>query len=138
MQIRRFAIGDAEAVLALWRECDLIQPWNDPHQEMTRKLEFQGELFLVGTIDGKIVATVMAGYEGHRGWLNYVGVAPKYRRLGLGRLIVSEAEKLLRSVGCPTIHLRIRATSPEAVKFYERLGYSVDNVVSMGKRFETK
>src|SRR5512137_1141949 len=96
MQIRPFRLKDEELVVALWRQCDLLRPWNDPHKDMRRKLRVRPDLFLVGVLDGQIVATAMAGYEGHRGWLNYVAVAPEHRRLGLGRAIMKEAERLLR------------------------------------------
>jgi ribosomal protein S18 acetylase RimI-like enzyme len=78
----------------------------------------------------------MAGYEGHRGWLNYVAVAPEHQRLGLGRAIVKEAERLLREAGCSKINLQVRTGNDGAIGFYRRLGYAVDEVVSMGKRLE--
>ncbi len=136
MKIRPFKPDDEESVIALWRKCDLIRPWNDPHKDIERKLRVRPEWFLVGVLDGQIVATVMAGYEGHRGWLNYLAVAPDFQRRGLGRAIVSEAERLLRQAGCPKINLQIRASNQGVIEFYRHLGYSVDNVVSMGKRLE--
>jgi len=75
MHIRPFQPGDEQAAVNLWRRCDLIRPWNDPHKDIARKRRVRPDLFLVGTIDNKVVATVMAGYEGHRGWLNYLAVA---------------------------------------------------------------
>ena len=78
----------------------------------------------------------MAGYEGHRGWLNYVAVTPEHRRGGLGRAMVEEAERLLREAGCPKINLQVRTSNQAVIKFYRRLGYVVDDVVSMGKRLE--
>jgi ribosomal protein S18 acetylase RimI-like enzyme len=93
-------------------------------------------MFLVGELEGQIVATVMAGYEGHRGWLNYLAVAPAYRRQGFARCIVAAAETLLQHAGCPKINLQIRTSNPDVIEFYRRIGYSVDDVVSMGKRLE--
>jgi ribosomal protein S18 acetylase RimI-like enzyme len=136
MQIRPFRLEDEEAVVSLWRQCDLVRPWNDPRKDMRRKLRVRPDLFLVGVLGGQIVATAMAGYEGHRGWLNYVAVAPEHQRLGLGRAIVKEAERLLREVGCPKINLQIRSSNQGVIEFYRRLGYAVDEVVSMGKRLE--
>ena len=78
----------------------------------------------------------MAGYEGHRGWLNYLAVDPKHQQHGLARAIVMEAERLLRKAGCPKINLHIRTSNYGVVEFYQRLGYSMDDVVSMGKRLE--
>jgi ribosomal protein S18 acetylase RimI-like enzyme len=78
----------------------------------------------------------MVGYEGHRGWLNYLAVAPEHQRKGFGRAIVEEAERLLRKEGCPKINLQVRTSNQGALEFYRRIGYAVDDVVSMGKRLE--
>ena len=136
MQIRPFNSDDEQAVVALWRRCDLVRPWNDPHLDIQRKLRVRPELFLVGVLDGQIIASVMAGYEGHRGWLNYLAVAPELQRRGYARAIVAEAERLLREAGCPKINLQIRTSNDGVIEFYRRLGYRVDDVVSMGKRLE--
>ena len=137
MQIRPFEPADEPAVIALWRQCDLVRPWNDPHRDIQRKLAVRPDLFLVGLVEERIVACVMAGYEGHRGWLNYLAVAPEFRRQGLARAIVAEAERLLRAEGCPKINLQVRTTNAAVVEFYQRLGYTVDPVVNLGKRLET-
>jgi ribosomal protein S18 acetylase RimI-like enzyme len=136
MQIRPFQPEDEEAVVSLWRRCDLVRPWNDPHKDIRRKLDVKPGWFLVGVLDNQIVACVMAGYEGHRGWLNYLAVEPEHQRHGLARAIVAEAERLLREAGCPKINLQIRSSNHGVVEFYRRLGYSTDDVVSMGKRLE--
>jgi ribosomal protein S18 acetylase RimI-like enzyme len=136
MQIRPFRLEDEEAVVSLWRQCDLVRPWNDPRKDICRKLRVRLDLFLVGVLGGQIVATTMAGYEGHRGWLNYVAVAPEHQRLGLGRAIVKEAERMLRESGCPKINLQVRTANDGVIEFYRRLGYAVDEVVSMGKRLD--
>ena len=136
MQIRAFQPEDEKAVIALWQACDLVRPWNDPHKDIARKLRVRPDLFLVGVVDGRIVASVMAGYEGHRGWLNYLAVAPEFQRRGLARAIVTEAERLLREAGCPKINLQVRTSNQGVIEFYRRVGYSVDDVVSMGKRLE--
>jgi len=136
MQIRVFQPADETAVIGLWNDCGLIRPTNDPKKDIIRKSKVNPELFLVGEVGGKIVASVMAGYEGHRGWVNYVSVNPQCRRQGYGRKILAEVERLLRLRGCPKINLQVRATNHEAVKFYESLGFKVDEVISMGKRLE--
>lgn len=136
MQIRPFQLRDEEAVVSLWRRCDLVRPWNDPHKDIRRKCKARPDLFLVGELDGRIVASVMAGYEGHRGWLNYLAVAPGYQRRGLARAIVTHAERLLQEEGCPKINLQIRTSNHGVIEFYQRLGYTTDDVVSMGKRLE--
>lgn len=136
MRIRTFQAGDEEAVIALWRSCDLVRPWNDPVKDIRRKLQVRPDLFLVGVLDGRVIACVMAGYEGHRGWLNYLAVAPEQQRQGYARAMVDEAERLLRAMGCPKINLQIRTSNHGVIEFYRRLGYSVDDVVSLGKRLE--
>src|SRR5262249_59335693 len=91
MEIRPFEPGEEAQVIALWERCGLTRPWNDPHKDIRRKLRVRPDLFLVGLLEGKVVATVMAGYDGHRGWISYLGVDPDHRRRGLGRAIMAEA-----------------------------------------------
>ncbi len=136
MQIRPFSPADEAAVISLWQRCGLTRPWNDPRKDIRRKLAVRPDLFLVGVIDGAIVATAMAGYDGHRGWINYLGVDPERQRQGLGRAIMQEAERLLREAGCPKINLQVRASNQTAIEFYRSIGFAVDDVVSMGKRLE--
>jgi ribosomal protein S18 acetylase RimI-like enzyme len=140
MRIRTFQLDDQLSVIALWDACGLIRAWNDPAEDIARKVAVTDDLFLVGVGDGdgdgEIVATAMAGYEGHRGWINYLAVDPRHRRSGFGRALMREAEVRLHARGCPKINLQIRTSNLEAVAFYERLGYVTDDVVSMGKRIE--
>jgi ribosomal protein S18 acetylase RimI-like enzyme len=96
----------------------------------------QRELFLVGTLDGIVIATVMAGYDGHRGWINYLAVDPGHRRMGLGKVLMAEAERRLRELGCPKINLQVRRENIGATAFYSHLGFREDDVVSYGKRLE--
>jgi ribosomal protein S18 acetylase RimI-like enzyme len=135
MLIRPFEEGDTEQVVALWRLCGLTRPWNDPYRDIARKLEVQRELFLVGVDEqGAVVASAMAGYDGHRGWVNYLAVHPDARGGGHGRALMRELETLLTARGCPKLSLQVRADNTEAMAFYAALGYGVDDVVSMGKR----
>jgi ribosomal protein S18 acetylase RimI-like enzyme len=134
MLIRPFEPADEAAVVALWRACGLLRPWNDPKKDIERKLQVQPELFLVGMLDGEIVAAAMGGYEGHRGWVNYVAVAPARQGTGLGREIMAEVERRLAAAGRPKINLQVRTDNRGVIAFYRRLGYQVDDVVSMGKR----
>lgn len=136
MQIRPFQVSDEAGVIELWRACELIRPVNDPAKDIRRKLAVNPEWFLVGALDGKIVAAVMAGYEGHRGWINYLAVHPKHRLQGYGRQIMAEAERLLRAAGCPKINLQVRAGNQAVLEFYRRIGYGRDDVLSLGKRLE--
>jgi ribosomal protein S18 acetylase RimI-like enzyme len=132
--IRAYEAADAAALVALWRGCGLIKPWNDPHKDILRKLRVQPDLLLVAVVDGAIAGSVMAGYEGHRGWINYLAVAPSYRRRALGRALMQEAERRLLALGCPKINLQVRSDNRDVIAFYERIGYAVEPLVSMGKR----
>jgi len=113
-----------------------VVPQNDPRRDIARKCQIQPELFLVGVWEGTIVATCMAGYEGHRGWINYLAVSPAHRRRGFARKIMQTAEARLRALGCPKINLQVRATNAAVIAFYRAIGFAVDDVVSLGKRLE--
>lgn len=134
MMLRPYQSSDESAVVDLWHRCGLTRPWNDPRRDIQRKLQVRPDLFLVAEKDGAIVGTVMAGYEGHRGWINYLAVAPDLRRQGLGRALLAEAERLLLAAGCPKINLQVRTGNTDVLAFYQRCGYAVDEVVSLGKR----
>ena len=134
MIIRPYQTADESAVVALWEACGLVAPQNDPHKDIERKLGVNPEWFLIAEADGRIVGTVMAGYEGHRGWINYLAVAPSRQRTGLGQTLMAEAEKRLRAAGCPKINLQVRPTNRDVIAFYERIGFSVEGTVSLGKR----
>jgi ribosomal protein S18 acetylase RimI-like enzyme len=136
IEIRTYVESDQDEVVDLWRECGLVVPWNDPEKDIRRKLSTQPDMFLVGMLNTRLVGTVMAGYEGHRGWINYLAVASDSRHSGLGRRLVDEAETRLRALGCPKINLQIRTSDTDVIAFYERIGFTVDDVVSMGKRLE--
>jgi ribosomal protein S18 acetylase RimI-like enzyme len=134
VEIRSFVESDRDALADLWRRCDLIRPWNDPDRDIDRKLALGDGLLLVGHSGGTLVAAVMAGYDGHRGWLNYLAVDLDRREVGLGRLLIREAEHRLHELGCPKVNLQIRRTNADAIGFYESIGYAPDDVTSMGKR----
>ncbi len=137
MTLRPYRPADEPAVIGLWRACDLVRPWNDPRKDIARKLRVNPEWFRVAESAGAIIGTVMAGYEGHRGWINFLAVEPARQRGGLGRKLMAEAEQLLRAAGCAKINLQVRRTNAAVIAFYERLGFGVDEAVSMGKRLET-
>ena len=136
LEIRPYEEADQDAVVELWRECGLVAPQNDPVKDIQRKLHVRRDLFLVGLLGARPVGTVMAGYEGHRGWINYLAVATDCRQRGFGRRLMEEAERLLRAAGCPKINLQVRSSNAEVIGFYKSIGYAVDDVVSMGKRLE--
>lgn len=132
--IRTYREGDEAQVIDLWKSCGLTVPYNDPRRDIQRKLRVQGDMFLVGVKDGLVIATAMAGYDGHRGWINYLAVAPEFQREGLASRLMEEAETRLIAMGCPKINLQVRTSNTGVIRFYEKLGFKVDDVVSMGKR----
>ena len=142
MRIRPYRAADQDAVIALWTSCGLVRPANDPELEIAMKLVAGGKWLLVAEASSglgatkRVVGTVMAGYDGHRGWINYLAVEPKSRGGGIGRALMAEAERKLEAAGCPKINLQVRTENAAVTGFYERLGFSVDAVVSMGKRLE--
>lgn len=120
---------------ALWREVFPDAPaHNVPEEDIRRKLAVQRDLFFVAEESGELVGTALAGYDGHRGWVYYVAVKPACRRRGIGAALMARVEEELAAMGCPKLNLQVRASSREAVAFYQRLGYAVEERVSMGKR----
>jgi ribosomal protein S18 acetylase RimI-like enzyme len=134
MNVRPYSAEDEEAVIKLWNRCDLVRPWNDPKLDISRKMKVQPDLFLVGVLDHKIIATAMGGYEGHRGWVNYLAVDADYQRQGLGREMMAHLEERLLGLGCPKINLQVRVGNSTALAFYDKIGYKEDRAVSLGKR----
>jgi ribosomal protein S18 acetylase RimI-like enzyme len=123
-------------VVSLWSLCGLIRPWNDPYRDIDRKLAWDAANLVVLEDADELIGSVMVGYEGHRGWVNYLAVHPGHQRQGLGRLLMDEAERRLRELGCAKVNLQIRTSNKAAAEFYRRMGYAVDDVVSMGRRLE--
>ena len=136
MLVRPYRTDDEESLVSLWQVCELTVPWNNPHKDIARKLQVQPELFLVGILDSRLIATVMGGYDGHRGWINYLAVHPDFQGKGYGQEIMNSVEIGLREMGCPKINLQIRRGNNKIASFYQKLGFTSDNVVSMGKRLE--
>ena len=134
MQIRSYEESDEQAVIDLWQDCGLVVAHNDPRKDIARKLEVGRDLFLVGLDNGEIVASVMGGYEGHRGWVNYLAVSPNHQRKSYGTLMMRALEKKLLALGCPKLNLQIRSSNESVIRFYASIGYGEDAVVSMGKR----
>jgi ribosomal protein S18 acetylase RimI-like enzyme len=134
MEVRPYQATDQAAVIALWQACGLTRAWNDPAKDIARKMTVQPELFLVGTVNGGVMASVMAGYEGHRGWVNYLAVSPDHQKKSHGRVLMQAVERLLLARGCPKINLQIRTTNEAVIAFYKRLGYLQDDALSFGRR----
>lgn len=134
MEIQQFEEQDRAAVIALWKECGLVAPHNNPSKDIDRKLAVNPELFLVGMVEGNLVATVMGGYEGHRGWINYLAVKSSTQLKGYGLMMMQAVEGLIKAKGCPKINLQIRSSNKSVIAFYDSIGYVADPVVSYGKR----
>ena len=149
VRTRDFEAGDADAVIALWQASGLTRPWNDPRADISRCLETETSFLLIAEVGveaeaesrpepepgaSKIVGTVMAGYEGHRGWMYYLASDPELRGAGIGRALVVEAERRFEAAGCPKTMLMVRGGNEAAIGFYEKLGYTKEDVLVLGKR----
>lgn len=133
--VRPFAKTDRSAVIALWAEAFPNDPPHNVSADMIDlKLRVQPESFLVATVDGAIVGAVMAGFDGVRGWLHRIAVSVSARRMGVGTTLVRAAERALGRMGCPKVNLQVRVSNQDVVSFYESLGYSVENNLSLGRK----
>jgi len=135
--IRTYQDADEDAVVELWTACGLVVPQNDPHRDIARKFTDSPDLFLVAESGGRLIGSCMVGYEGHRGWINYLAVHPDYQRQGLATRLMAQASSLLTALGCPKINLQIRKSNHAVRAFYESIGYREDEVISMGRRLIT-
>jgi ribosomal protein S18 acetylase RimI-like enzyme len=135
-EIVRYSSEYQDAIVDLWRKCSLVVPQNDPVEDIQRKLVFQPELFFVALLEGKVIGSIMVGYEGHRGWLNCMAVLPEHQRCGYGRRLVEKAVDELKRLGCLKVNLQVRRSNVSVVKFYKHLGFKDDDVVSLGKRLK--
>ena len=136
-RIRPFRDGDEDDVVALWKVCDLVRPWNNPRRDIDSALGAESsEVFVAVTGDGeeRIVGSVMAGYDGHRGWVYYVAAHPEHRLQGLGGQLMRHAEAWLEGLGAPKVMLMIREENEGVRRFYEGLGYEVERRTVMSRR----
>lgn len=136
-EFREALAGDEAAVISLWEQCGLTRPWNDPHADYARAIAFDAATVLVAEAEGTIVATAMTGFDGHRGWIYYLGVAPAKRRQGLARLMLDACEAWLAERGCPKVELMVRDGNPDAL-VYERLGWEAQPVRVYARWIENK
>ena len=134
IEILSFRQEDEAPLIKLWERCELVVAWNDPSKDISRKVQLDPEGLLLGRHDNSLLASVMAGYEGHRGWINYLAVDPEFRRKGLGRTMMKAAETYLEKFECPKINLQIRAQNDQVIEFYKSIGFLQEDVVNMGKR----
>ena len=134
--IRPFQEGDKEALVSLWDICKLTVPWNNPYEDIARKLKVQAELFFVGYMEDKLIGSIMAGYDGHRGYINYFAVHPDFQARGYGKQLMDNVEKGLRELGCPKINLQIREGDDKVFSYYQKLGFVEEKRIIMGKKLE--
>ncbi len=134
--VRPYTSPDEDAVVALWeRTFPDDPPWNEPRAMIRRKLRVQPELFLVAKAEGdRLVGTVLAGFDGVRGWIHHLAVDDRERRAGVGTKLMRAAEEGLRSIGCPKVNLQVRATNAEVIAFYRALGYVLEDRAALGLR----
>ena len=132
--IRPFKVYDEESLVSLWNLCKLTVPLNNPYKDIARKIKIQSDLLLVGCLEENLIASVMAGYDGHRGWINYLAVHPDFQARGYGKKLMEYTENKLRELGCPKINLQIRKGNEDVLSFYQKLGFVEENRVSMGKK----
>ena len=134
IEIRSFRQEDEAPLIKLWERCELVVAWNDPSKDISRKVQLDPEGLLLCLHDNSLIASVMAGYEGHRGWINYLAVDPEYRRKGLGKTMMKAAETYLEQFECPKINLQIWAQNYQVIEFYKSIGFLQEDVINMGKR----
>ena len=135
MEIRPYKDSDRAGLLALWTEIfPASSPHNDPVTSLDKKLRTDPDLLLVSVKEGRVVGSVMGGYDGHRGWIYSLAVTLSLRRQGIASVLMREIEEKLRERGCLKLNLQVVASNNEVVALYEELGYSVEERVSMGKK----
>ncbi len=132
--LRPLRDADVEQVVSLWHATGLTRPWNDPQRDIARARAVWPDLLVVAVAGDDVVGTVMAGYDGHRGWLYYLATASERRGEGIGRMLVADAERRLEGLGCPKVMLMVREGNDAVADFYDALGYARDATSVLGKR----
>ena len=132
--IAEFRPEQQPEMIELWRACGLVVPWNHPARDIERKLADSPGLFFAGHLEDRLVASCMAGYDGHRGWIYFLAVHPDFRRGGFAAAMVQHAEGRLRELGCPKSDLMVRDSNTSVIDFYQAIGYRIDPVRVLSKR----
>ena len=138
LSIREYRPADRDAVIALWEACGLTRPWNDPATDIAFCVARPESTILVGETDGRLIASVMTGHDGHRGWLYYLAVEPGLQKSGHGRTMVAAAEDWLKARGAPKVMLMVRPENTTVRAFYDALGYEEEERVIYAKRLDGK
>ena len=134
VNIRQFKMSDTEEVIKLWKKSfPTDPPWNDPQSIIEHKFNYQSELFLVGELDNKVIATVLGGYDGFRGWVYHLAVIDDNRRSGIGKKMMHTIEQKLRKLGCVKMNIQVRSSNQDVILFYNEIGFEIEDHVSLGK-----
>ncbi|MGG9998601.1 GNAT family acetyltransferase [Pseudovibrio ascidiaceicola] len=136
MIYREMCLSDQDAVIALWKAAGVFREWNDPVRDIEKALEGEHSTILIGELDGIVVASIMCGEDGHRGWFYYVSTHPNHQGKGLGKAITAAAEDWLRARGIWKVNLLVRGDNAQAVSFYEGQGYMDTRSVCLQKVIE--
>ena len=132
--IRTYRPDDTAKVIDLWSECGLIVPWNNPQADIDRKYADSPQMFFVGELKSELVASCMAGYDGHRGWIYFLAVRNSQQRKGLATRLLGHVEAELIKLGCPKVELMVRKTNDRVISFYKSIGFDPDPVIVLSKR----
>lgn len=130
-EIAAFNEEQREQVINLWEKCGLLFPGNEPGYDIDLKMKFQPGLFFTLVIGGSVAGSVMAGFDGHRGWLNYLCVHPDFRKMGYGRNLILHAVQQLKALGCPKVNIQIRSSNTGVIGFYKKAGFYDHDVICM-------
>lgn len=136
MRIQPIDPNQFEDVVELWERAGLTRPWNDPRLDLRRAVDGPSSAVLVGMDGEALVAAVMVGHDGHRGWVYYLAVGPDARGEGRGRAMMAAAEAWLRQRGVPKLNLMVRGSNAAVLSFYRALGFDVDDVQVLSRRFD--
>jgi ribosomal protein S18 acetylase RimI-like enzyme len=134
--IEALGSADAKAAVALWEDAGLTRPWNDASSDFRRALDSSSSTVLGIREDGRVVGTAMVGWDGHRGWVYYLAVATSHRGRGLGRELMTAAERWLKAAGAPKIQFMVRTENDAVLSFYDHLGYIPQYCVVLGRRLD--
>lgn len=136
IRIEAAAPAHRAAVVALWQAAGLTRPWNDPACDFDMALANPTSTVLLAWADDALAGSVMAGFDGHRGWVYYLAVAPELARRGIGRALMAAAEDWLWGLGCARLRLMVRGDNLAARGFYQAIGYDDQDVVTLGRTLD--
>lgn len=137
LEIRPFEIEDTDGVLAVWTSVGMMREGRNQRDDIQKKLRHSPDSFFIGVCEGVVAAAVIAGYDGHRGWIYRLAVRPEFQRRGIGSAMVEHAESWLRQQGCPKMKLQIEPQRADIVEFYRKLGFETQELINMSKPFRT-